>query len=70
MRTAIAIKHYGSQAALARALNITRSAVSQWGPIVPEGAAYKLQSLTDGKLKVDPAVYILNRAVKQAGAHA
>ena len=57
MLTATAIEHYGTQAALARALNVTRSAINQWGEIVPQGAAYKLQALTEGVLKVDPENY-------------
>jgi len=38
----------------ANSLGITRSAVSQWDEIVPETSAYKLESLTGGKLKAVP----------------
>ena len=67
MLRAIAIKHYGSLAAVARALGITRSAVTQWGRIVPEGMAYKLESITKGELQVDPHRYV-RTASKEARA--
>ncbi len=58
MYTRDALKHFdGNRAAIARALGITRGAVSLWGEIVPEGSAYKLESITGGNLKVDPALY-------------
>lgn len=46
-----------SPSAVAAALEITTSAVSAWGEIVPEGSAYKLQVVTGGALQVDPALY-------------
>ena len=52
-----AVDHFGSDVALARALNISRQAVSKWGEIIPEGVAYKLQVLTAGRLVVDPGLY-------------
>ncbi len=58
MRTRDALKHFGgNRAAVARALGITRGAVSLWGKVVPEGSAYKLQVLTGGVLQVDPRAY-------------
>lgn len=50
-------KHFGSLDAIAQALGITRSAVSQWPEVVPEGAAYKLQFITGGKLRVVQSLY-------------
>lgn len=53
-----ALKHFGGNGAeLARALGISRKAVSDWGDIIPEGSAYKLQVITRGKLRVDPSLY-------------
>ena len=49
--------HFGSLKAIAQALKITESAVSQWGDPIPEGAAYKLQVITGGKLQVNAAAY-------------
>ena len=57
MLTQTVISHFGSRVAVARKLNISRAAVSKWGPVVPEGSAYKIESLTAGELKVDPSLY-------------
>lgn len=57
MLKADAIAHFGSQAKIARALNITEAAVSLWGDVVPEGSAYKLESVTRRVLRVNPALY-------------
>jgi hypothetical protein len=50
-------KHFGSLEAIAQSLGITRSAVSQWPERVPRGAAYELQHITGGKLRVKPSLY-------------
>ena len=59
-----AIKHFsidgrerGARGRLAAALGLSSGAISQWGSVVPQGQAYKLESLTKGKLKVNPACY-------------
>lgn len=51
------IKFFGNSRKLARVLNISPSAISQWGKVIPEKNAYKLQYLTKGKLKVDSDLY-------------
>ena len=51
MKTKQAIKRFGSAAALARALGISRQSVHDWGDTVPEGRAYQLEVLTEGALK-------------------
>lgn len=53
MRLCDAVAHFGSRAALAKALGVTKGAISQWGSKVPELRAYQIQTLTGGKLKVD-----------------
>jgi len=50
MKTSDAIQHFGSSAALARALGINRSAVHQWGDKPPVPRQYQIQVVTDGKL--------------------
>ena len=45
MKTETAIAHAGSAAALARILQITPGAVSQWGAHVPELRVYQLRIL-------------------------
>lgn len=57
MRTQAAVDHFGSKTALAKALGITKSAVSFWGEVVPEGRAYQIESVTKRVLRVDPALY-------------
>jgi DNA-binding transcriptional regulator YdaS (Cro superfamily) len=57
MKTEDVIKLYGSQAAAARALGITRSAVSQWGDVVPLATAARLEKITAGKLVLDLRFY-------------
>lgn len=48
-----AISHFGSQAALARALGVHRAAVNAWGDHIPIGRQYQLEILTNGQLKAD-----------------
>jgi DNA-binding transcriptional regulator YdaS (Cro superfamily) len=57
MRKDDLIQHFGTSIAVAKALGVTKSAVSQWGDIVPEGVAYKAQVVTGGILCVDTALY-------------
>jgi len=57
MLTNDAVQYYGGRRQLADALGITRQAVEQWGKVVAEGAAYKLQVLTKGDLVVDAKKY-------------
>lgn len=49
------ISHFGSVGAVADALKIKGSAVSQWGDNVPVRRAYELERITHGALKVDDA---------------
>jgi len=58
------IAHFKTQAAVARALEISEAAVSLWDEVIPEGSAYKLESITRRVLRVDPALY------SKASAHA
>ncbi|MBP4067118.1 helix-turn-helix domain-containing protein [Aeromonas sp. MaB10011B] len=55
MKKADAINFFGSAAELARKLNISEAAVSQWGDTIPQGRAYQIEVLTGGELKADPA---------------
>ncbi|TLU75374.1 Cro/CI family transcriptional regulator [Mannheimia varigena] len=51
------IEHFGTLEKVAVALGISVSAVSQWGDIIPEKNAYRLQEITEGKLKVKHSLY-------------
>jgi len=48
-----AINHFGSQAALAKALGIGRASVNGWGEEIPIGRQFQIEVLTDGVLKAD-----------------
>ncbi|MEL4429846.1 Cro/CI family transcriptional regulator [Shewanella mangrovisoli] len=52
MKTKDAISHFGNKSKLAKALNISKSAIAQWGSDVPELRAFQIERLTDGALKV------------------
>ena len=57
MRKSEVIAFYGHPTKVAEALNISRQAVLQWPDPIPEGAAYKLQVITAGRLRVNPMDY-------------
>ena len=52
-----AIRYFGSIKRLHQVLKITSGAVSQWEEIIPEKQAMKLERITNGALKYDPALY-------------
>lgn len=52
-----AIKHFGSAAAVGRAIGRAPSAITEWPEVVPEGMAYKIQVITGGILQVDQSLY-------------
>ena len=56
IRTEDAVNYYGGRGnggvqRLAAALGITHGAVSQWGFYIPALQAYRLEEITQGKLK-------------------
>ena len=51
------VEFFGNQSKTAIRLGVTKSAVSQWGDLVPEHIAYRAQYESGGVLKVDPATY-------------
>lgn len=53
-----AVKFYGNEARLAKALGIDRSAVFRWSKWVPLLRAMRLEKLSGGKLKCDPNAYL------------
>ena len=57
VKTSDAVQHFGGRRQLAEVLGITRQAVEKWGAYVAEGAAYKLQHLTGGRLRVIESAY-------------
>lgn len=57
MNTSDVIRYFGSQSAAAKALGITRSAISQWGDLVPLATAARLEKLTNNRLKIEIEAY-------------
>lgn len=57
MKTDDAIHYFGTAAAVARALQISKSAVSQWGELVPLATAARLERITNGALELDLNAY-------------
>jgi len=52
MNKSEAVAFFGSQAALAKALGVSRSSVSEWHD-VPVGRQYQLEVITRGALKAE-----------------
>lgn len=59
MQKSAVIAYFGTQTATARALGITKSAVSQWKPDkpIPLNCAIKAQALSNGKLPLNLSLY-------------
>lgn len=53
----IVVDYFGNQLKTAKALNLSRGYVSQWGDVIPEMQALRIEKLTNGALKYDPALY-------------
>ena len=61
-----AVEYFGTQAAIAKALDIDPVAVSLWGEgVIPKGRATELHLLTVGQLAYDPSFYPKKKAVRQ-----
>jgi DNA-binding transcriptional regulator YdaS (Cro superfamily) len=57
MKKSQAINYFGGVVKLAATLTVSHSSVSQWGEVIPEKQALKLERITNGKLKYDPSLY-------------
>jgi len=66
MKTKDVIAYFGSQQAVANVCEIHKSAVSQWGEIVPRLRAYQIERLTNGALTVDDSEYSKPKAGEAA----
>lgn len=51
------IKHFGKAKSVCEVLNLSSGSVSQWGKVIPETQAFRLERLTNGALKYDPSLY-------------
>lgn len=58
MKKKAVLKYFGNSVTeVAKACGVSCSSVSQWGEIIPERNALKLDRLTDGKLKYKESMY-------------
>ena len=51
MRTDDVVKFFGSKAEAARAIGVTRGAITNWGDVVPESSVWRVERASKGKLK-------------------
>ncbi|HHS9742151.1 TPA: Cro/CI family transcriptional regulator [Raoultella ornithinolytica] len=58
MNKSIVVDFYGTQRAVAVALGVSFQAVSNWGTVIPKGAALELEKITNGALKCDLSLYL------------
>jgi hypothetical protein len=58
--------YFGNYAKLAKALDIHRSAVTQWSGEVPEARQLELQKITKGALKADAKILAKYREILRA----
>lgn len=66
MKTSDAFAHFGTKAALARALGYTPQAFYYWGEYPPEMVQAKIELLTEGKLKRTPGTGVRQYVRKKA----
>ncbi|EAA9004366.1 transcriptional regulator [Salmonella enterica] len=57
MFTTDALRFFGSKPKLALAAGVKAPSVYNWGELVPEGRAMRLQEASGGVLHYDPKVY-------------
>lgn len=55
----------GSVTALAEALGIGKSAISNWGDYPPTGRQIQIQYITDGFLKCEPRINLTETALER-----
>ena len=51
------LAHFEKMSEVAKVLGISVAAISQWGEVIPEKNAYRLQAITNNQLQVDESLY-------------
>lgn len=51
------LEHFETQVRLGKILGISQASISNWGDVIPEKQALRLEKLTDGALKYNPVYY-------------
>lgn len=62
MTTQEAIKHYGTQMKLGKALGCAQSTISGWGDYPPALRQLQLQQITKGRLRAEPGLLAVKAA--------
>ena len=57
MKKSYVIEHFKGPSRAAIVLGISQAAVSQWRDLIPEKQAMRLERITEGTLKYNPALY-------------
>ncbi|UXE39597.1 Cro/CI family transcriptional regulator [Raoultella ornithinolytica] len=57
MRKSEVVDFFGGVCKTASALGIKHPSVSEWPEIIPEGRAYQIEKITNGRLKFDQSLY-------------
>jgi len=58
------VDFFKTQVGVAELLSLSQASVSKWGKIIPEKQALRLEKLTNGALKYNPALYSAREANK------
>lgn len=59
-------EYFGNYAKLARALKISRGAVTQWNGVIPEDRQLDIHRITRGELKADAKILAKYREILRA----
>lgn len=59
-------EYFGSYAAIARELDISKGAVTQWNGVIPESRQLQLHKITRGALKADSSILTKYREILRA----
>jgi DNA-binding transcriptional regulator YdaS (Cro superfamily) len=51
------IEHFGKAKLVCEALGLSSGSISQWGEVIPETQAFRLERITNGVLEYDPSLY-------------
>lgn len=58
--------HFGNYSKVAKALGISRGAITQWRGVIPDDRQVDLHRITKGALRADPKILSQMRAVLRA----
>ncbi len=59
------IKFFGKSKDVCAVLELSSGSVSQWGAVIPEKQALRLEKLTNGALQYDSSLYAKKKSMKK-----